>query len=216
MSVVPHVVGMPDEGARRLWRRWLVAVTLGELVGFAIPSIAGGIAWTLDAPAGAQYLVLVAAGAGEGAVLGLAQWLALCERLPWPPGPRGSERRLPPPRSPGAWGCCRARSAIGPRMFRSRSSSPPSGSEAPPSCSRSAPLSASSFGAVCLERGAGWVRTLGWCAGLVVAISFLSALLTEDTRLAGGIVIGVAAGVLMGAVVAAVTGWFLVRILEPR
>lgn len=69
---------------------------------------------------------------------------------------------------------------------------------------------------MCLERGAGWVRTLGWCAGLVVAISFLSALLTEDTRLAGGIVIGVAAGVLMGAVVAAVTGWFLVRILEPR
>ncbi|HLF67746.1 MAG TPA: hypothetical protein VI503_00270 [Gaiellaceae bacterium] len=82
MGVVPHVVGMPDEGARRLWRRWLVAVTLGELVGFAIPSIAGGIAWTLDAPAGAQYLVLVAAGAGEGAVLGLAQWLALRKRLP--------------------------------------------------------------------------------------------------------------------------------------
>ena len=31
---------------------------------------------------------------------------------------------------------------------------------------------------------------------------------------AGGIVIGAAAGLLMGAVVAAVTGWFLIRILE--
>jgi len=63
-----------------------------------------------------------------------------------------------------------------------------------------------------------WIpaNALAWCAGLIVAVSLMSVLLTEDTTLPGGIAIGAAAGVLMGAVVAAVTGWFLVRILESR
>ena len=42
----------------------------------------------------------------------------------------------------------------------------------------------------------------------------MSLLLTEDTTLAGGIAIGATAELLIGAVVAAVTGWFLIRILE--
>ena len=63
-----------------------------------------------------------------------------------------------------------------------------------------------------------WIpaNVLAWCAGLIVAVSFMSVLLTEDTTLAEGIAIGAATGLLMGAVVAAVTGWFLVRILESR
>ncbi len=59
-------------------------------------------------------------------------------------------------------------------------------------------------------------NALAWCAGLLVSVSFMSVLLDEDTTLAAGIAIGATAGVLMGAVVAVVTGWFLIRILEYR
>src|SRR3990172_5456371 len=84
MSVVPHSrrVTRADAQRDRLWRRWVVAVTLGELVGFTIPSIVGGVAWALAAPPVVLYATLVCAGAGEGAGLASAQWIVLREALP--------------------------------------------------------------------------------------------------------------------------------------
>ena len=78
-SVVPHSgrVTQAEHVRDRLWRRRVVAVTLGELAGFTIPSIVGGVAWALDTPPVAFYATLVCAGACEGAVLASAQWIVL-------------------------------------------------------------------------------------------------------------------------------------------
>jgi hypothetical protein len=61
--------------ARPLWRTWFVAVTLGEFVGFLVPACAGALFVE-------SVLVLVAAGAVEGALLGTAQALVLRRVLP--------------------------------------------------------------------------------------------------------------------------------------
>jgi hypothetical protein len=52
-----------------LWRRWFVAATVGELVGFTVPALVGAVVLSrvADVPA------LIAAGFVEGAVLGFAQ-----------------------------------------------------------------------------------------------------------------------------------------------
>jgi hypothetical protein len=60
-----------------LWGRWVLAMTIGELVGFAIPAIVGTAAWSLGMSDLAIAILVSLAGAGEGAVLGFAQWLAL-------------------------------------------------------------------------------------------------------------------------------------------
>jgi len=69
-----------------LWRRWTVSTTVGELLGFVAPALAGGgaTAAALDAPT--TYLLLLIAGSVEGLALGAAQGWALRKALP----------RLPP------------------------------------------------------------------------------------------------------------------------
>ncbi len=218
MGVVPHFTHMADVAkGRRLSRRWVVAVTFGELVGFSVPSIAGGIAWALGAAPGALFATLVCAGAGEGVVLATAQWIVLRDELP----------RLPARQWIGAtagaaafaWGLGMLPSTLGDRLG------------AVPVVLLAPALGAGGIGLLLsigtaqslvlrnhVRRAWRWIpaNALAWCAGLIVAVSFMSVLLTEDTTLAEGVAIGAAAGVLMGAVVAAVTGWFLVRILEAR
>ncbi|MBI5053343.1 MAG: hypothetical protein HZC38_04610 [Chloroflexi bacterium] len=65
-----------------LWWRWVVAMTLGELVGFTVPSIVGGVAAGLKIEGVAFVICVVIGGMGEGAVLGFAQWLALRLAVP--------------------------------------------------------------------------------------------------------------------------------------
>ena len=218
MGVVPHVTHTTDvDKNRRLWRRWVVAVTLGELVGFSVPSIAGGIAWALRAAPGVLYATLVCAGAGEGAVLATAQWIVLRDELPRLPA--RSWIGVTAAAAAFAWGLGMLPSTLGDRLG------------AVPFVLLAPALGAGgialllSIGTVQslvlrshVRRAWQWIpaNALAWCAGLVVAVSFMSVLLTEDTTLAQGIAVGAAAGVLMGAAVAAVTGWFLVRILESR
>jgi hypothetical protein len=69
----------PERG--RLWRDWTVAVMLGELLGFALPALAGTAAWQLGAPQSVLYTALVIAGLGEGAVLGWFQARVLGKQL---------------------------------------------------------------------------------------------------------------------------------------
>jgi hypothetical protein len=64
----------------RLWRVWFGWVSLGELVGFAIPAAVGAL--TVAAAMPWQVAALVAAGAAEGAVLGFAQSHVLRRTLP--------------------------------------------------------------------------------------------------------------------------------------
>jgi len=64
------------------WRRWVVATTLGELAGFALPTAVWGAAATAGLGDRATALPVILAGAGEGAVLGFAQSRALRIELP--------------------------------------------------------------------------------------------------------------------------------------
>ncbi len=65
-----------------LWRRWVVAMSLGECAGFLVPSAVGGLLFALGAPQAAMLPPMVLAGAVEGAALGFAQCTVLCGVLP--------------------------------------------------------------------------------------------------------------------------------------
>jgi uncharacterized integral membrane protein len=65
---------------KRLWRRWVAWVTLGELVGFTVPAAVAP--WATASPPVAEVGLLVAAGAVEGLVLGTAQARVLRRVLP--------------------------------------------------------------------------------------------------------------------------------------
>jgi hypothetical protein len=56
-----------------LWRRWLVVTTAGEVAGFTAPAVAGAVTAATGISDLPQAAMLVAAGAVEGAVLGWAQ-----------------------------------------------------------------------------------------------------------------------------------------------
>jgi len=82
------VVG-PGLASARQRRRWIIAFTLGELLGFGVLATAFGLltlAMTRGLEARARSLVQAAAaiagGAVEGAVLASFQWSVLRERLP--------------------------------------------------------------------------------------------------------------------------------------
>jgi Ca2+-transporting ATPase len=82
VDVPPDAAAAGGAGERApLWRRWTVATFLGEATGFLVPVLAVvagadrlGEPW--------RTLTLVGAGAGEGAVLGLAQARVLARALP--------------------------------------------------------------------------------------------------------------------------------------
>lgn len=57
----------------RFWPRWMLAVTAGEAIGFAIPALAGGMLALISAPVFVVYPSMIVAGACEGALLGLGQ-----------------------------------------------------------------------------------------------------------------------------------------------
>lgn len=68
---------------RPLWRRWVVANALGELLGLGlVATIGGSVVWWFGEPHRVSFILLFALlmillGAGEGLIIGLAQWLAV-------------------------------------------------------------------------------------------------------------------------------------------
>jgi hypothetical protein len=175
------------------------------------------VAWALDAPPAALYATLVCAGACEGAVLASAQWIVLKDALP----ALSAQRWIAATAAAAAlaWSLGMLPSTLGDRL-----EAVPLIVLAPVFAAGGIVLLLSIGGAQSLvlrahvTRAWRWAgaNALAWCAGLLVSVSFMSILLTENTTLAAGIAIGAIAGVLMGASVAVVTGWFLVRILELR
>jgi hypothetical protein len=64
-----------SQGTRALRRSWLVATTLGETLGFAVPALVASLAWDLHPLLSLPLIVL--AGVLEGLVLGVAQSVVL-------------------------------------------------------------------------------------------------------------------------------------------
>lgn len=203
----------------QVWRDWFVAMTAGEFLGFGIPALAGalGVQFFSDAAGlGARVALaglMVAAGGLEGAVLGLAQALAL--------------RRYLPGLSVRHWvGATAAAAAfawaIG--MLPSTLGDP---TTLPPvllwtGAAVLGPLLLCSLGLAqwwVLRRhlahaGAWvWISALAWLAGLAVVMAGMSLTQAGDSV---GRLIAIAAfsGLLMGATAAAVSGWGLVRLLR--
>jgi hypothetical protein len=58
---------------RALWRRWVLVTTAGELAGFCVPASVGAVASAGHLDGLGSAAILVAAGAVEGAMLGWAQ-----------------------------------------------------------------------------------------------------------------------------------------------
>jgi hypothetical protein len=195
----------------RLWARWTAATTAGEALGFAVPAAVGAAAFGLGVPDGAAVPLAVAAGAGEGAILGAAQALVLRREL------RDLDRRDWIAATAAAAALCwGAGMSLG--VF----------AEALPTVvvvagwALAAPLLLTAIGTaqwLVLRRhvaGAGlWVpaNAAAWLVGLPLPFAAL-ALVDEDAPAGVVLAAGVVAGLGMGLVVAAVTGLALVRLLR--
>jgi len=204
-----------------LWRRWMVATTLGEFAGFAIPAAIGPIAVrVLDglgrtaAPL-AMLGLMALAGMVEGASLAFGQSLVLRRAIP------GVNRR--------AWVLATA-VAAGVAYVLGMTPNTIYDIFAPDTWVMI--VLAVLFGALILVsigfaqylvlrravRGAGrwvWVNAAAWLAGLPVPFVAMS-LVPDASPVAVWIAAGVASGLLMGAVVAAVTGIGLVQLLREQ
>jgi hypothetical protein len=72
----------------KLWGQWIVANSIGELLGLGlVAAIGGGLVWRFGEPAEALGVLLLTAallllGACEGVIVGVAQWLALRHFVP--------------------------------------------------------------------------------------------------------------------------------------
>jgi hypothetical protein len=196
-----------------LWRRWTAAFTLGELLGFGVPALAGASLYLSGLPEGPLYrLILVLAGAGEGAVLGLATFLALRRSLP----------RLSAPIWIGGTSLAAAlawRIALIPTTFA-----------APPELTPGFIILAALLGALFLlsiggvqwlelrrhVSRAGWwivVNAIAWPLGVAIPVIALG-LLPDGAPAALLALTGLGSGALMGAFVGGLTGLVLVRLLD--
>jgi hypothetical protein len=204
----------PDTGPRpRLWRRWVLATTAGEAVGFLLPALAAGL---IPSSAGdlVRLVVLVVAGAGEGAVLGWAQSRVLRRPLP--------DLRV------SAWTVRTALAAavawlIGmlPSVLSDRWTRLPAVVVAALGVVAGGVLLASIGVAQWTVlrrhlRGSGWWigwTALGWAAALVVFTLVATPLWRPGQSDVLVAAIGAVAGVLMAVTVAVVTGWGLIHLL---
>lgn len=200
--------------SRRL-ARWVAVVGLGELLGFLVPATAGAL-WS-ERPWG--VVAIIAAGAVEGSVLGLAQWSVMREAV--------HPLRVRP------WV---AATAIGAAVAYALGMLP----SATASRWTTWPVAVQIIVAIPLFAGllfsigvAQWLvlrqfvahawwwivgTTLGWMAGLVVFFAVAPPLWQEGQSPMTALLIGVLAGALMAAAMAIVTGltWLRLVAAQPR
>jgi Ca2+-transporting ATPase len=190
-------------------------VSVGELAGFTLPGVLGVV--TQGVPTSVQVATLVGGGVVEGATLGLAQALVL--------------RRVMAGFRTSAWiGATAGAAAFAwllgmlPSVTHAMWSTWPVGWVAVAGAGLGLLLLCSIGTAQALVmptsvprayRWVGWTA-LGWCAGLTAFSALTSPLWHEgQTRLAVALV-GMAGGLTMAVVMAAVTGIGVVRISGPR
>jgi Ca2+-transporting ATPase len=207
----------PDarEHRRRLLHRWIPAVFLGETVGFLVPMSAvllGVGGWG----AGPRFLLLVAAGAGEGAVLGMAQSLVL--------------RPLLPGFSSAAW---TSRTALAAALAWTIGLAPSEGAGTWQEWPAGAQVAVAVLGALTLLTAIGvaqwtvlrrsvsaawrWIgwTAVAWLAGLTVFMAVTTPLWRAGQPVWLTAAVGALAGSFMALTMAAVTGWGLARLLYP-
>jgi hypothetical protein len=185
---------------------------IGETVGFAVPAAVGTLAYGLGVSAATTVLLAVAAGAGEGAILGLAQSRVL--------------RREIGGFAPRDWIAATAAAAA-----LAWAVGMPLGvfGEALPTPVLIASVAIAAVVLLTVIGGAQWLvlrlyvsraelwvpaNSLAWLLGLTVPFALMS-LVDEGDPAVLIFAAGVASGLCMGLVVAAVTGLALVRLLRP-
>jgi hypothetical protein len=211
------VIGAPVHATppRRasLWRRWFLATTLGEFLGFFAPAITGAL--TDKAAAVVTAVALLCAGAIEGSVLGWFQAGALRPALP-----RLRTRRWVAATAAGAviaW-------AIGsvPILYGERISRWPVWVQVPFAVAAGIAI------VLCLgiaqwtvlrdftDRAALWIwaNAAGWIAGLLAFTLVAPPLWHPGQSSTLVVAIGAFGGLVMAATVAAVTGAFLGPLLR--
>jgi hypothetical protein len=202
----------------RLWRRWVINFTLGELIGFGgIPVLGAAITlWlTGEMDTGSRslllYAVAILGGLGEGSVLGWFQSRVLREFLPGYQAKRWILATAVA--SAFAWAC----GMLAPTLDDVFGLAPTLQIAIWVPASLLILLSIGSAQAWVLrglvERPQRWItaNVLGWLAGLPWTFA-LPALVPESAAIAVWILTFVVAGVLMGLTAGAVTGLFLIRL----
>ncbi|UAK31364.1 hypothetical protein K8O92_26730 [Nocardia asteroides] len=199
---------------RDLGRRWFVAVTSGEALGFVLLACVGAL--IADSSPGVIAAALLIAGAVEGSVLGWFQARVLRSRL------RGFAAR--------DWVAATVVGAVVawtvgllPLLYGDRIGDWPIGIQMP----------TVSAGAIVMVFALGvaqwyvlrqwsdravlwiWANAVGWITGLSAFLVVTGPLWRPGQPAVVTAVIGALAGLVMAAVMAATTGAFLVRILEP-
>lgn len=201
-------------GFWHVWGLWVIAVGLGELLGFGVPAVLGAASYAVGLPDAALAFVVIVGGMGEGAVLGLAQWLVLRRFLPgikrahWV-GATAIGALI-------AWVIGMGMANLGPALFDANLAL--------------FVLLAITCGIVFLLTmgGAQWLvlrrhvskawrwivaNAVAWPLGVAVPVVGM-ALVPDGATAAVMLVVGIASGIGMGLVVGAVTGVALVRLLR--
>lgn len=208
---MPYQASSPETRFRLRW--WILLVASGEALGFAIPAAVGAVA----ADSEVFVPVLLAAGALEGAVLGASQAMVL--------------RRILPPINSAAWIALTSAGAV---VAYAIGLAPSTFAEVwtgwpwPAQALVAALLTVALLGCIGAAqwlllrrhlRASGWwiVGTaVGWLVGLGVFLAVAPPLWHEGQPVGTAILIGVAAGVLMAAAMATVTGLTLVALLKRQ
>lgn len=214
-TAVKSAAGPP--GRRRLWWRWFVAVTLGEVVGFSVPVLAGavlaGVFWeVLGIGPLLAAAALVVAGTVEGVVLGLAQAYVL--RLPLPGVATRDWVRATAYGAAIAWAIGSLPFLAGERLM----------TWPPAVLVLLGTVLLVSMGALQWRvlrahvRGAGWwvAATAGaWAVALGVFTAVTSPLWQEGQPVWLGVAIGLLGGLAMAVTVAALTGLAILGLTRP-
>lgn len=202
----------------RLWRSWFLWVTAFEAAGFTFPALAGVA--TRDLREGVAYVALVLAGLVEGAALGWSQAHVLSGAI----GKLSVHRFT---RNTSVAAALAYAIAMAPTVAGDAVGDWPVGVQIGLGVVFGSALLASIGTAQWLElrrsllHSASWILTTGgsWLVGLGLFLGIATPLWHEGQATALTVVIGVAAGLVMAASVAALTGlaalWLLRHTTTP-
>ena len=207
--------GRPS-GRRALLRQWVAATWLGETVGFLLPTVAV-LAGADDPGDLLAAVVLVAAGAGEGAVLGWAQAGVLRRVLPGFPR-RGWVLRTAAAAA-AVWAVGLTPAALGGAVGEWPVALQVAGGLAGGALLLTV-LGVAQWSVLrrLVPRSARWVgwTAAAWLAGLAVFTAVTTPLWQPGQEPVVVALVGVVGGCAMAATVAVVTGWGIVRVLDVR